>query len=122
METLRHIQTFGTFAYFHKFYRLFLLQNPFMKQVTFQGPILPSAEYFQQSAQVPSQRDLGSKVFFGIRFGFKDVSGFPLMFRKVNLCSKTFSPGSPADRSELLRSMLAPAASLSLAQLFPLTS
>lgn len=45
METLSHIQTFGTFAYFHKYYTLFLLQNPFMKQVTFQGPILSSAKY-----------------------------------------------------------------------------
>lgn len=85
METLRHIQTSGTFAYFPKSCTLLLLQDPFTKQVTSQGPIVSRAKYFQKSAQVPSQRDLGSKVLFGIRLSFKEVSGFPLMFRNVDL-------------------------------------
>lgn len=51
METLGYIQTFGTFDYFHKFYYIpFFLQNPFMKKVTFQIPLLSSAKYSQQSA------------------------------------------------------------------------
>lgn len=83
----KHWETFRLLSpgYFHESCRLFLLQNAFTKQVTFQGPVLPSAEYFQQRAQVPSQRDLGSKVLFGIRFSSKEVSGFPFTFRKVNL-------------------------------------
>lgn len=83
----KHWETFRllSLGYFHESCRLFLLQKAFTKRVTFQGPLLPSAEYFQQRAQVPSQRDLGIKVLFGIRFSLKEVSGFPLMFRKANL-------------------------------------
>lgn len=80
MELLSHIQTVGTFGYFHKSCMPFFLRNPFTKELTFQDAVLTDAEYFQESAQDPSQSDLGSKVFFGIGSPSKRC----LMFREVN--------------------------------------
>lgn len=103
METLRYIQTFVNFAYFHKSYYIpFLLQNPFMNMVTFRIPVLSSVKYSQQSARVLPQRTYIARSFLASDSHSKRCLDSHLRLEKSISLQQNLSAGFPIDCPELL--------------------
>lgn len=121
METLRNIQTQEMLLIFTQSIIPFLLQNQFMKKVTFQIPVLSSAKSSQQSARVLPQRTYIARSIL--------VSDSPSKrCLDSHLClEKSISAAKPSLQDFLLTAlssfccMLTLGISCSLAELFPLT-
>lgn len=96
---------------------IFLLQNPFMKRVTFQIPVQSSAQYSQQSARVLPLRTYTARSFL-----VSDSPSKRCLASHLRL-EKSISAAKPS-LQDFLNSfcyVLTLGSSSSLAEIFPLT-